>query len=77
MFLERLEPPKASDYDPPSSGSESEVEDKLATIQDLSLLLLPQHPSSKNEATGDSSSDTSEHKYSLNVARVNPTLCLN
>ena len=40
MFLERLDPPKfTNDYDPPSTP-ESEEEDKLEALRDLSTLLL-------------------------------------
>jgi len=46
MFLERLDPSKYDDYDPPSS-QESEEEDKLAALHDLSNLLLPLTAKSK------------------------------
>lgn len=49
MFLERLDPPKfTNDYDPPSSP-ESEEEDKLDALRDLSIILLP---SSATSTTG-------------------------
>lgn len=70
MFLERLEPPKSSDYDPPSSGEDSE-EEKLAAISDLKSLLIPRRlpPSTKDgEAMVDIDSN-----ISLNVTRVTPT----
>lgn len=46
MFLERLDPSKfTSDYEPPSSP-ESEEEDKKEALRDLSILLLPNSPTS-------------------------------
>jgi hypothetical protein len=73
MFLERLEPPKTSDYDTPSNGSDSDVEDKLDAIRDLSSLFLPQLTTFKNErwtlATG-RHSDFPGHRISPNVTRV-------
>jgi len=50
MFLERLDPSKfPSDYDPPSSP-ESEEEDKLHALRDLSILLLPSSTTSTSGA---------------------------
>lgn len=40
LFLDRLDPSKFDDYDPPSSP-ESEEADKLHALRDLSILLLP------------------------------------
>ncbi|KAK1743164.1 DNA repair/transcription protein MET18/MMS19-like protein [Skeletonema marinoi] len=50
MFLERLDPPKfTNDYDPPSSP-ESEEEDKVDALRDLSILLLPSSSTSNTGA---------------------------
>jgi hypothetical protein len=51
LFLERLEPPTSSDYDPPSDGSKPEEADKLDAVQDLSSLLLPQSTSLDDAVT--------------------------
>ena len=69
MFLERIEPPKTSDYDPPSNGSGSDVEDKLDAVQDLSSLFLPHFTPSK--ATG-YDNYLHGHHISLNITRVPP-----
>ena len=75
MFLERLEPPKSSDYDLPSNGSGSDVEEKLDAVQDLSSLFLPHFTPSKNGrmavATGHDN-DLPGHHISLNIIRVPP-----
>ena len=73
MFLERLEPPKSSDYDAPSNGAESETEDKLAAVQDLTTLLLPQKSSSKNGAKA-VDKIAADPIYSPNVTRTTPAL---
>lgn len=76
MFLERLEPPKTSDYDPSSNDSDSDVEDKLDAVQDLSFLFLPYSTPSKDgkiAITGhDHDNDLPGHHVSLNVTRVPP-----
>lgn len=66
MFMERLEPPKSSDYDPPSNGAESESDDKVAAVKDLSSLFLPRSSSS-------TSNGIINNDVSLNVTRVAPT----
>jgi len=66
MFMERLEPPNSSDYDPPSNGAESESDDKIAAVKDLSSLFLPR--SSSSTRNGIINNDVS-----LNVTRVAPT----
>ncbi|KAL7545756.1 hypothetical protein ACHAWF_009108 [Thalassiosira exigua] len=68
MFLERLEPPKSSDYDPPSNGSESEVGDKLDAVRDLSSLLLSQPSSSESEATA----NPMDQQLPSNATRLRP-----
>ena len=65
MFMERLEPPKSSDYDPPSNGAESESDDKAAAVKDLSSLFLPRSSSSTIR--------NGINDVSLNVTRVAPT----
>jgi len=65
MFMERLEPPKSSDYDPPSNGAESESDDKIAAVKDLSSLFLPRSSSSNRNGIN--------NDVSLNVTRVAPT----
>lgn len=76
MFLERLEPPKSSDYNPPSNGSESEVDDKLDAVRDLSTLFLPRSTSSKNGVMAGKTANAvgipGPH-YSPNVSRVTPS----
>jgi hypothetical protein len=51
LFLERLEPPNASDYDPPSDGSKPGATDKLDAVKDLTALLLSQSPSINDALT--------------------------
>jgi hypothetical protein len=73
MFLERLEPPRTSDFDPPSNGSDSDVEDKLDAIRDLSYLFLPRPAPSKNERwplATERHSDLPGQRISPNVTRV-------
>lgn len=54
MMLERLDPPKASDYDPPT---ESNVDDKVDALRDLSTMFLP-------------SDSKPAQQYSVNITRV-------
>ncbi|KAL3775267.1 hypothetical protein ACHAW5_010905 [Stephanodiscus triporus] len=77
MFLERLEPPKTSDYDPPSNDSDSDVEDKLDAVQDLSSLFLPHFTPSKDGKIAitnghDHDNNLPGRHVSLNVTRVPP-----
>lgn len=83
MFLERLDPPKTvMDYDPVSSGSNSEVEDKLDAVRDLSVLLLPSSSENTNSnirrvttafLTELSSSLARVHEQSITSATGTPT----
>lgn len=66
MFLDRLDPPKSSNYNPPSNGSNSDDEDKLDAVKDISFLFLPlQLPNCGEMDTTDDSK-----MYSPNVTRV-------
>ncbi|KAL3805021.1 hypothetical protein HJC23_003249 [Cyclotella cryptica] len=66
MFMERLDPLKSTEYHPPSNGAESEEEDKLEAVGDLSTLFLPSNSSvAENESMNQISS--------LNVTRVPPS----
>jgi len=67
MFMERLDPMRSSEYQPPSSGVDSEEEDKAEAVRDLSELLLP----SKRI---DQSNVSDSPKYSPNLTRVSRTL---
>ncbi|KAL7473497.1 hypothetical protein ACHAXS_013925 [Conticribra weissflogii] len=83
MFLERLDPPKTvMDYEPVSSGSDSDVEDKLDAIRDLSVLLLPSSSEDANPnirrvttafLTELSSSLARVHEESVTSATGSPT----
>ena len=68
MFLDRLDPPKSSNYDPPSNGSNSDDEDKLEAVKDISFLFLPL-PSTTNVEKMDTTHDNSQ-MYSPNITRV-------
>jgi len=41
MFMERLEPSEDMDYEPPSDGAQSEADDKIDAVNDLTSLLIP------------------------------------
>ena len=70
MFMERLEPPKSSDYDPPSSGAESEIDDKWYAVRDLSVLLMNEPPFSNNEGSFVRVSPALLSELSSSMARV-------
>ena len=70
MFLDRLDPPKSSNYDPPSNGSNSDDEDKLDAVKDITFLFLPLLSiTNENVEKMDTTHDDSQ-MYSPNVTRV-------
>lgn len=73
MFMERLDPMRSSDYQAPSSGVESEEEDKAEAVRDLSELLLPSNRIDQSNIS-DSESMVIPPKYSANLTRVSCTL---